>query len=154
MKKQMKPCLSFLWICIFAASSLFPGCGGSGSDSSPLAGKSVEELRKSLKDPDSTVRSQAAMALAGKGAEAKDAVPDLIRILGDAPTVRNKVVEALSKIGSPAVPSLIEALNDSNKQIRFYAAHSLKKIPSSKKAQDAYKEYMDREGNKLMKGAS
>ena len=113
--------------------------------------KSVPELIQDLKSDDGLIRSQAAIALGLKKEEAKEAIPALIKVLGDPKThVRYRVMEALAQMGEPAVSALIAATEDNDRNIRFYAAHALKKIPAQR-AQDAYKAYMDREGSKIIK---
>ena len=111
--------------------------------------KSVAELITDTKNDDGLVRSQAALALGAK--KAKEAVPDLIKLLGDKQKhVRYRAIVALRTIGSDAVPSLIIATSDSNRNVRFFSAQALKGI-SAKEAQDGYKAYMDKEGNKILK---
>ncbi|MGB7443992.1 MAG: HEAT repeat domain-containing protein [Coleofasciculaceae cyanobacterium] len=53
-------------------------------------------------------------------------IAPLIRQLTDSDfRVRHDAADAVVKIGSPAVPALIEALNDENKQVRWRAASAL-----------------------------
>ena len=85
--------------------------GQSGSDD-----KVVAAYVRQLKDPDSTQRAMAADALGNMGPRAKDAVPDLIILLGS-PSQRDRLsaVIALSKMGDagrPALPELREAAAD------------------------------------------
>ncbi|MBI3306584.1 MAG: HEAT repeat domain-containing protein [Candidatus Omnitrophica bacterium] len=117
-----------------------------------MAAKSVDALIIDLKNSEGLVRANAALALGAKKAEAKKAVPYLIKGLGDAkPYVRNRMMEALGEIGEPAVPDLI-LVNTTSKDrgMRFYSGMALKKIPTDA-AQTAYKDYMEREGKKILK---
>lgn len=69
----------------------------------------TEWLVPFLNDPAPEVRQCAALGLAGKPDES--AVPPLVRALGDGDSmVGSLAANALVKIGSPAVPSLIEAV--------------------------------------------
>ena len=62
----------------------------------------VERLIKELQDPDSDVRSIAAVTLGEMGPEAKDAVPALIQLLQDQSSdVRLNAAVALKNIGTP-----------------------------------------------------
>jgi len=76
-------------------------------------------------------RFYAAEALGKIGEPAKEAVPALIKALGDekAEKVRSNVAEALGKIGdAQAVPALIEALSDEVWGVRYSAARALGEI--------------------------
>jgi len=116
-----------------------------------MLNKSVPELIQDLKSEDGIIRSQAALALGAKKEGAKEAIPALIAALADQKThVRYRVIQGLAQIGEPAVPALIEATSHHERGVRFYSAHTLKKIPSQR-AQDAYKDYMEREGKKVLK---
>lgn len=117
-----------------------------------MAKKSVDQLIIDLKNSDGLTRAKAAIALGARGVDAREAVPKLIKMLADPkPYVRNRAVDALGKIGDPAVPVLIEANTMSkDRGIRFFSAMALKKI-SSDQAQAAYKDYMNREGSKILK---
>jgi HEAT repeat protein len=94
----------------------------------------VERLIKELQDPDSDVRSIAAVTLGEIGSEAKDAVPALIQLLQDQDAegfVRANAALALREIGpeaKDAVPALIQALQDQNKDVRKDAARALGNI--------------------------
>lgn len=69
----------------------------------------AEELVPFLEDPAPEVRQCAALGLAGKPDES--AVPPLVRALGDGDSMMASLaVNALVKVGSAAVPSLIEAV--------------------------------------------
>ena len=117
-----------------------------------FASKSVDQLVIDLKNSDGLVRAKAALALGAKKADAKPAIPFLIKGLGDSkPYVRNRMMEALGAIGEPAVPDLILVNTTSeDRNLRFFSGMALKKIPGDQ-AQAAYKEYMDKEGSKILK---
>ena len=108
----------------------------------------VERLIKELQDPDSDVRSIAAVTLGEIGSEAKDAVPALIQLLQDQDAegfVRANAALALREIGpeaKDAVPALIQALQDQDKYVRRDAAGALGKIGTPgaiKVAKDRYR---------------
>jgi HEAT repeat protein len=73
-------------------------------------------LVATLRDPDHSVRAQAARALARMGPKAASAVPELIIALDDSnEEVRQGAARALGQIGADAekaVPALIKALKD------------------------------------------
>ncbi|MDD1657267.1 MAG: HEAT repeat domain-containing protein [Methanomicrobiales archaeon] len=71
------------------------------------------------RDPD--LRYAAAEALAGM--EAKDAIPPLVRALGDPHQgVRWKAVEALGRMGVDALPAVVAALESPEADVRWRAA--------------------------------
>jgi HEAT repeat protein len=94
-----------------------------------------------LKDKDETVAEQARYALrlasAVAGSQAKEAVPALMRMLGDDdPKVRHVVVAALAGIGpeaGAAQPLLIRALRDPNDDVRATTAWALGKVGTDRK---------------------
>jgi len=105
---------------------------GCGKPAPPYEGKSVSQLETMLADIDPTVQVQGAFGLAQRGAEAKDAVPALIRALTSKETlVRQNVALALGKIGPDAreaVPALANALNDPEWAVRRQAVVALGEI--------------------------
>lgn len=106
----------------------------------------VEALLQQLEDEDATERFNAAEALGKLGPAAAEATPALIgrltdremRITGRLRTVEDQVwvaaSKALSAIGEPAVPGLIEALDSDDPQIVRGAALSLHVIGPPAKA--------------------
>ena len=70
----------------------------------------VERLIKELQDPDSDVRSIAAVTLGEIGSEAKDAVPALMQVLQNDQNwdVRWNAEWALKKIGTPDALKTVE----------------------------------------------
>jgi HEAT repeat protein len=90
----------------------------------------------------------AAAAIAGFGAEAKEAVPALIAALSDPhPDNRWSAVGALANIGQEAreaVPALITALDDADEKMRWYAAWALSEIgPDARSAVPALMTALD-----------
>lgn len=78
--------------------------------------------RMTDKNEDKNLRRHAAEAL-GEIGDAS-AVPALAEALKDK-DIRGSAIEALVKIGKPAVPALIEALKNENKDVRWIAATAL-----------------------------
>ena len=133
--------------------------------------RAIEGLIKALDDSDWPVREAAAEEL-GKIGDPR-AVEHLIKALDDDIDVRLKAVEALGKIGEPAVEGLIKALDDDidvrreavkalgeigdprafdalselvhdDKYVREFAREALRRIKSS----DAYKPYRIQQARK------
>jgi HEAT repeat protein len=88
----------------------------------PRRNEAVPALRAILREPpNNPSRIHAVVALGKMGAEAKDAVPDLIKMLDEDPSkagpIRFHAATALGQIGSEAkraVPALVKLLNDKN----------------------------------------
>ena len=80
-----------------------------------LSREEAERRIKELKSPDAGERSQAALALADGGEEAKRAVPELMVLLNDRNAgVRSSAAFALRKLGTPeAIKSLSVKRSDS-----------------------------------------
>ena len=102
----------------------------SSSESAAWAEDATEtqtvELIEALKAADVSVRLSATEALAAMRPSDKAAVPALIEALGDENrNVRRAVAIALGRIGLVAVPALIEALKDADTAIRLHAAFAL-----------------------------
>jgi len=99
--------------------------------------KAVPVLTKTLASKDENIRVQGAQALQSIGAEAKSAIPDLVRAFKSDPeeNVRSSAIFALGGIGKDAVPALIAALQDPDPIIRRGATSALKGI--GKDAKDA-----------------
>lgn len=78
--------------------------------------EAMPALSKALKDADSGVRVGAAYALGRIGSGASKVVPELIQALQDkSPVVRNWVMSALEKIGTPkALDALSSHKRDAN----------------------------------------
>ncbi|MCI0458128.1 MAG: HEAT repeat domain-containing protein [Gemmataceae bacterium] len=109
----------------------------------------VPGLASLVSDPDLEVSKEAADTLGGFGAEAKGAVPALIRAtgVGDA-EMRVKAITTLGTLGaevaSPAVPALIAALGHPDERVRREAARSLGKFgAAARPARDALRRALD-----------
>lgn len=77
----------------------------------------VDPLRRLLKNPGDGMRWEAAHALSQIGAGAVGAVPDLIAVASEEdpdryPHSPNEATDALTRIGLPAAPALVNALAD------------------------------------------
>ena len=84
-------------------------------------------LMSRLSDPDEATRCAAALGLGQLRATA--AIPALTAQLGDANGwVRDTAADALAMIGEPALPALVETLNDGPDGARVRAAGALRKI--------------------------
>ena len=83
----------------------------------------------SLSSSDKSVRQIAAEALGVVGNA--ETVEPLVKLLGDSDKgIRQTTLDSLEKLGKPAVPQLIEALDD--KKIRKYVARALGEIGDKK----------------------
>ena len=103
----------------------------------------VHSLVQALKnDGNIDVRMSAARALGRIGEPAKEAVPTLIQALEDQDfRVRNIAVWALVQIGKPAVPHLIQVLeNEKQADVHSFAVEVLEQM-STPEAKRALKEY-------------
>ncbi len=144
-----KKMTGFLSCCL--ASCLTLGFLVSCGPSDRALKKEIPELVLDLKSKDGVVRAEACVALGIKKASSAEVIQGLVKTLGDEKTyVRNRAMEALGKIGIPAIPSLETALSDRNRTVRFYAAHALKKIQNPE-AQSLYKAWMEKEGKNILK---
>lgn len=94
---------------------------------SPHASRKTEWLVPFLNDPAPEVRQCAALGLAARPDEG--AIQPLIRALSDEDgMVGNLAVNALVKIGSAAVPSLIEVVKSAPQSARIHALRALAEI--------------------------
>lgn len=94
---------------------------------SPHASRKTEWLVPFLNDPAPEVRQCAALGLAARPDEG--ATQSLIRALSDEDgMVGNLAVNALVKIGSAAVPSLIEVVKSAPQSARIHALRALAEI--------------------------
>lgn len=86
----------------------------------------VDLLTRALQDENADVRLVAAMKLQSRREEAASSVPALVLLLKDKHQgVQREAVVALSAIGAPAVPALIEALADADPRVRAGAVEGL-----------------------------
>ena len=87
----------------------------------------TENLLPFLEDSAAEVRQAAALALSIRADESM--LPDLIRALSDKDSiVGSLVINALVKVGAPAVPALLEVLNDAPQATRVLALRALAEI--------------------------
>jgi HEAT repeat protein len=87
----------------------------------------LEWLIDALRDPSNEVREAAALALSAHPDEM--AVPGLVRVLSYADgLLATLVANALTAIGKPAVPKLLEAFNNARPQARIQIMRSLAEI--------------------------
>jgi len=94
-------------------------------------------LTEALKNSNVDVRLNAAALLKGIGPEAVEATPALVDCLGDL-RVRPEAVEALGRIGKPAVPALVTVLKGNDRVARLGAVQALSRIgPSAAEATPA-----------------
>jgi hypothetical protein len=84
-------------------------------------------LLDAMSDDDEAVRRAAVSALGRMGSSARDAVPALIGTLRD-DGLREAAAESLVQIGLPAVPGLLEVLQNGPSAVRFQAAEALTRI--------------------------
>jgi len=82
----------------------------------------IPVLIEAMDSPNADVRSSAISALGWMGRKAERAIPHLVATL---PDHRVETSMALDRIGAPAIPVLIEALDDPNAGVRSGAALSL-----------------------------
>jgi predicted Ser/Thr protein kinase len=104
------------WRAVLALGAL-----GGGSRAALMA------LLEAMGDEDEAVRRAAVAALGRLGASAREAVPALISILRDE-SLCEAAAESLVRIGLPAVPALLEAVQKGTSSVRFQAAEALTRI--------------------------
>jgi HEAT repeat protein len=101
----------------------------------PVAAEAIPQLRSSLRDNDPRVVRAAATALGEMGESSESASKDLIVVLGRNGEPFDAAVEALAKIGKPAVPELAKSVKGVNAQVQIGCAKALAKIgPDAKSA--------------------
>ncbi len=97
-----------------------------------IGAAAVPALGKALKDPDQSVRLQAARVLGNLGPAAREALPDLVDALSGANgPVRALAARAVGRIGAPArptVPHLLVLLKDPDQRAREAAVRALIRI--------------------------
>jgi HEAT repeat protein len=88
----------------------------------------TNSLLEQLQHPDPKQRSKAVLAL--NDLDERSKLPVLIEALRSEPDlfVREDITYAITRMGSAALPSLIDQLTDSDAQIRHNAVHTLGKI--------------------------
>ena len=98
----------------------------------PDSRQALPELISALGAEDWQLRAAAAHAIGALGADAQDALPALATALRDRDWgVAEQVVEALTRIGKPAIPVLIAALEDPAVPVRWGSSRALGRIGSA-----------------------
>jgi HEAT repeat protein len=127
------------WTVLAIAASATVGVVCSNANGEPpkqnVVSPEISSLIQRAESPDWRVRAAAARDLGLKREEAAPAVPALVRLLGEELSVSTDEVlpcfrawEALERIGKPAVPGLIEALEQGSPEHRERAAAVLEGI--------------------------
>ena len=104
----------------FRGASVALGKIGQADQALPL-------MRKALKGPDEALKKEVLDAFAAMGPDAKDAVPDLCAMLGEAKW-RRPAAEALAKIGKPAVDPLLVVIDKKPKDMKLAALDALARM--------------------------
>jgi HEAT repeat protein len=92
------------------------------------AGLAAPALLNAVNDSDANVRQQAIYALNQVRGEPDVMVPALAKFLKDpSSSIRQNIVNVLAGYGAPAVPHLIDALKDSEPQVRYGAVSALQR---------------------------
>jgi HEAT repeat protein len=117
----------------------------------------VPALVEGLKDPDEGIREAALKAIGDIGPPAAAATNDLINLFdkareipdrADASAYLDKIAAVVAKLGRPAVPSLIKALQEQNAPIRWGACKALGAMgPVAREADRALQELSALEPN-------
>lgn len=92
----------------------------------PEAKEAVPALVQALESKFPAHVGSAVDALGNIGPEAKAAVPALIKLMHKPAALVVRIESALSRIGTPAVPALIETLNAKEDWVRLHAARALR----------------------------
>lgn len=87
----------------------------------------VPALIRALKDTNDLICLNATVTLGRIGADAADAVPDLISIL-ESRSADSRPIEALGLIGAPAVPALTRIFTNHIPEVRANAARALRRV--------------------------
>ncbi len=87
----------------------------------------IQALAEALGDADGRVRFMAAAALGRIGPAADAAVPALLAALDDE-AAGNEAAESLVRIGTAAVPALLEMMKTGDERVRVRAATTLTRI--------------------------
>jgi hypothetical protein len=91
-----------------------------------LGRKAVYVLSEQLWHKDRDLRRDAARALGLLGPDGMEAIPSLIRMLGDDQSPSETPEWALGQMGAIAIPELIEAVRSSNQRVRRRALDALR----------------------------
>lgn len=109
----------------------------------------VQTAAKLLSDTDPGVRENAARILIAMGSE-DAASKTLPHIASRNITVRNLAGEVLAQIGAPAIPALLPAVTDADKDVRKFAIDVLAMLPAHHVADDIAARLDDRDGNVVL----
>jgi len=94
--------------------------------------QAVRELLRALRRAEGhpSARMHIVHALGGYGADAKQSIVDLMRLLGAPESSRLQVpaAMALAKIGAPAVPALLQGLRSDSESLVHWSAYALAQI--------------------------
>lgn len=103
-------------------------------DIGPDAKSAIPALISMLKHKDSFIRTPSIYALGKIGPEAKSAIPKIINAvrMSDVTNDANSAIEALSNMGSDAIPALEKALTDKSFNVREMASKTLERITQVK----------------------
>jgi Protein kinase domain/HEAT repeats len=93
----------------------------------PRSQTAVRALADALRDPDGRVRFMAAAALGRIGPAAEAAAPALLRALDDE-SAGNEAAQSLFRIGTAAVPALLEVMRSGQGALYSHAAQTLTRI--------------------------
>ena len=95
----------------------------------PTVDDPMPDLIRGLRSPLPDVRSRSARSLGRLGALARDAMPLLVQVLGDAESaVRESAAQALGQMGPESLPHLVRMLNHPDKYVRRNAVWALGKL--------------------------
>ena len=139
-------CFSFLLVVAFVGVCLAAEPAPTPQAKEPTyQGKTLGEWMIIAKNEDTAARADAALAIGNMGPTAEAAIPVLTDLLKDRfAGISQLAMEALIKIGRPAIPALKGMLKDENKSARHYAADCLLGIsPNGPEATAAFETTME-----------
>lgn len=123
----------------------------------PRGGAAVSALRKLLKNEEENVdiREIAVFTVGKIGPDARDAIPDLLPLLGgDDETLRQRAAVSLAEIGAAAMPGVIGQLKG-NPAARYWAAYALERMgPAAASAGAALIDRLRSDGDTDVRGAA
>ena len=111
------------------------GTSAEQADPAQSGTKTLEELVHDLRSEKSQVRVEAADAMGAMKAEAKAAIPNLISALSEENFwAASAITDALSTIGAPAVPAVVDVLENGQGMVRVRAIMVLRGMGPTAKA--------------------
>src|ERR1700738_232441 len=118
------------------------------------ANQDLTQLLQELGSRDPKVRQDAVVALGELSPKDKAVIPVLIKSLLD-PNIRGRVEDALEKIGEPAVPELLHALETGNETLRLVVMEALGQMKpiGGKKVEDALLKFVHDPNRKIARFA-